>query len=114
MSDYSYDPMDIAIYFQKAEGSSISNVTGWEASDGELGLVLGQIRRILSLTFVKAQALCLRARLANLGDGARAAAERRQQAGREEEWRRREALAHFHAHIRGRGVARAGEVFVRA
>ena len=51
---------------------------------------------------------------ANLGDGARAAAERRQQAGREEEWRRREALAHFHAHIRGRGVARAGEVFVRA
>ena len=110
----SKDLHDLVRTLAERRVEALARARGWEASDGELGLVLGQIRRILSLTFVKAQALCLRARLANLGDGARAAAERRQQAGREEEWRRREALAHFHAHIRGRGVARAGEVFVRA
>ena len=68
---------------------------GWEGSDNELGLVTG-----------------LLSRLAHLGDGAQAAAVRRQQAGREEKGRRRDQMAHYLAHIRGRGVNRAGEVFV--
>ena len=86
---------------------------GWEGGDKELGLVTGQIRRSLSVDFVRAQALCLFSRLAHLGDGAQAAALRRQQAGQEEEGRRREEIAHYIAHIRGRGVNRAGEVFVQ-
>ena len=74
---------------------------------------MGQIRRDLSLDFVRAQALCTIARLGQLGEGARAAAQRRQQATREEEGRRREQQAHFQAHVQGRGVNRAGEIFVQ-
>ena len=61
----------------------------------------GQIRRSLSVDFVRAQALCLFSRLAHLGEGAQAAAQRRQQAGQEEEGRRREQIAHYIAHIKG-------------
>ena len=86
---------------------------GQEASDWELGQVMGQIRRALSLDAIRAQSLCLLARLCYLGEGAHAAADRRQQAAREEEGRRRDQMAHYMAHIRGRGVSRAGEVFSR-
>ena len=79
---------------------------GHEASDWELGMVMGQIRRALSLDFVRAQGLC------HVGEGARAAVARRQQAGREEETRRREQSAHYLAHVQGRGLTRAGDIFV--
>ena len=84
---------------------------GREASDNELGVVMGEVRRALSLDFVRAQSLCLLSRLSFLGEGARAAAGRRQQATRDEEERRRVQLAHYWAHVRGRGVPRAGEVY---
>ena len=84
---------------------------GREGPDWELGEVISQIRRSLSLEFVRAQALCLVARLGQLGDGARAAANRRAQAGREEEGRQREQLAHYQAHVRGRGLGREGEIY---
>ena len=42
-----------------------------------------------------------------------AAAERRQQAAKEEEGPRRDQIAHYLAHIRGKGVTRAGEAFSR-
>ena len=95
-----------------------SRVAAWErargrvASDWELGLAMGQIRRALSLDFIRAQSLCLLSRLCHLGEGARGAVARRQQAGREEEARRREQQAHYQAHIRGRGILRGGEIFV--
>ena len=47
-----------------------------------------------------------------LGPGARAAADRRGDALRAETARRREAQAHWQAHIKGRGLGRAGMVFV--
>ena len=84
---------------------------GEEASDWELGVVMGQIRRSLSLDFVRAQSLCLLARLCYLGEGSRMAVARRQQAGREEEARRREQQAHYLAHVQGRGNPRAGDIF---
>ena len=68
---------------------------GHKASDWELGVVTGQIRRAISLDFVRAQGLCLLSRLCHLGEGARAAVARRQQAGKEEEARRREKTAHY-------------------
>ena len=86
-------------------------VTGQASPDNELGLVTGQIRRALSLDFVRAQALCLLSRLCHLGEGAREVACHRQVAAREVEEARREQSAHFLAHIRGRGVRRVGEVF---
>ena len=43
---------------------------GWEGGEGELGQVIGQIRRRLSCSFVRAQALCLLSRLGQLGPGA--------------------------------------------
>ena len=84
---------------------------GYEASDHELGVTMGEIRRALSIEFVKAHSLCLLSRLCHLGEGAQAAADRRGRAAREEEERRRVQAAHFWAHVRGRGAPGAGEVF---
>ena len=36
---------------------------GWEGEEGKLGQVMGQLRRKLSCTFVRAQALCLPSRI---------------------------------------------------
>ena len=84
---------------------------GRVASENELGVVMGEVRRALSLDFVRAQAMCLLSRLTFLGEGARAAAGRRQQATRDEEERRRVQTAHYWAHVRGRGVPQGGEVY---
>ena len=85
---------------------------GWEGGEGDFGQVIGQVRRRLSCCFVRAQALCLLSRLGQLGPGAKAAAERRGQSVRVQTARRREAQAHWQAHIRGRGLGRAGMLFV--
>ena len=85
---------------------------GWEGGEGEMGQVIGQIRRKLSCTFIRAQSLCLLARIGQLGPGAKIAAERRSEAKRAETARRREAQAHWQAHIRGRGLGRVGMMFV--
>lgn len=85
---------------------------GWEGGDGEHGLLIGQIRRRLPCAFIRAQSLCLLSRLCQLGPGARLAAERRGDARRAETARRREAQAHWLAHVRGRGLGRAGMVFI--
>ena len=61
---------------------------------------------------MKAQALCFLSRLGQLGPGARAAADRRLDAKRAETVRRREAQAHWQAHIRGRGLGKVGMLFV--
>ena len=79
--------------------------------DHELGVTMGEIRRALSIEFVKAHSLCLLSRLCHLGEGAQAAADRRGRAAREEEERRRVQAAHYWAHVRGRGAPGAGEVF---
>ena len=73
--------------------------------------IIAQQEQDLSLDFVRSNALCVLARIGQVGDGARAAAQRREQAGREEEARRRERMAHYLAHVRGRGVNGAGNIF---
>ena len=83
---------------------------GWEGGEEELGQTIGQIRRRLSCTAIKAQALCLLSRIRQLGP--RAAADRRGDALRAETARRREAQAHWQAHIKGRGLGRVGMEFV--
>ena len=62
---------------------------GREGSDNELGVIIGQIRKFLSVAFVRAQNLCLLNRLGFLGEGAKAAAGRRDLAKSLEERRKR-------------------------
>ena len=92
--------------------ANIDNQKRRQASDNELGVILSQIRKFLSSTFVKAQSLCLINRLGYLGDGSNAAGGRRDLARRLEVSRKRDLQAHFQAHIRGRGLSRVGQVFV--
>ena len=89
-----------------------ARASGRQPSDNELGVIIAQIRKYLSSTFVKAQSLCLINRLGYLGQGAKAAAGRRDLAKRLEVSRKRDLYAHFQAHIRGRGLSREGQVFV--
>ena len=80
---------------------------GGEAGPNMLGKVIGEVRRAFSVTLVRAQALCLLERLAHLGPGARAAAQRREVTMGLEERRRRERQA-FALANQGRGpVGRA-------
>ena len=85
---------------------------GTPATDWELGVTIGQIRRVLSTSFVRAQSLCLLSRVCQLGPGARSAADRRLVVQRAEESRVREQRAIHEAHIRGRGASRVGEIFI--
>ena len=91
--------------------AKMSQAQGWEAGPGMLGKVMGEIRRGFSVTVVRGAAMCLLERLAHLGPGARAAAERRQLTLRLEEKRGREREAYFMAHL-GQGVSRVGRAFV--
>ena len=52
-----------------------SRSRGYVPGEGELSTVTGTIRRVLSCAFVRCHALCLLARLGQVGDGARGAAE---------------------------------------
>ena len=84
---------------------------GRPASDNELGGVIGQIRRVLSTTFVRSQSLCLLARVCHLGSGAPAAADRRAVTRRQMEARKKESEAAYWAHVRGRGLSFVGQTF---
>ena len=57
-----------------------------------MSIVVTQIKKNLSTTFVKAQSLCIINRLSYVGEGARAAAGRRDLASRVEEGRRRDHM----------------------
>ena len=72
---------------------------------------MGEIRRALSCAFVRAQALCLLARLGQLGPGARAIADRRILAQRQKSKRKRDAKAVWSVHVRGRGLSTVGMLF---
>ena len=78
---------------------------GRQASENELGVVISQIRKYLSTSFVRAQSLCLLNRLCSLGEGAKEAAGRQDLARRLEVSRRRDLQAHHQAHVRGQGLS---------
>ena len=84
---------------------------GSEASEGELGLAMGAVRRAVSVAVVRAQSLCLLERLAFLGPGVRAAVQRRQLAERLLERRRRDEEAYRQA-LASRGLRRVGRAYV--
>ena len=74
---------------------------------GQLGLVMGEVRRAASVCVVRAQHLCLLDRLAFLGPGAMC----RQVTLRLGERRRRDAQAYQQAFL-GRGLGREGRAYV--
>ena len=79
--------------FAESLVADMGRAQGWEAGPNMLGKVMGEVRRAFSVTVVKAQALCLLERLAHLGPGAQAAAQRRGVTMGVEERRRRERQA---------------------
>ena len=76
-----------------------------------LGKVMGDTRRAMSVSIIRSQALCLLERLAQLGPGARAAAQQRQAALQLDERRRQERQEYALAFER-RGLGRVGRAFV--
>jgi len=97
--------------FAEERVAATGRASGVEQGPGQLGLVTGEIRRAFSATVVRSQQVCLLERLAFLGPGARAAAERRQTTLRLAERRSREAQAYQLAFVR-RGLGREGRAFV--
>ena len=79
--------------FAESRVAAMSRAQGWEAGPGQLGKVMGEVRRALSITVVRANTLCLLERLSELGPGAGAAAKRRQGALQLEERRQQERQA---------------------
>ena len=76
-----------------------------------LGRVLGEVRRAMAVTIVRAQQVCLWERLAFIAPGAREAAKRRQTTLRLEERQKREAEVYFLSFKRG-GLEKEERAFV--
>ena len=85
---------------------------GLPATQADLGSVIGQVRRRLSVASVRANANCLLARLSLLGEGAKQAQHRRQSQAWEEEKMRRELQANWVGRVRHHGVAHRGAFFL--
>ena len=85
---------------------------GREATEAEIGKLVGQIRRSMSTTFVRAQAQCLLSRMNCVGKGYAEAMKRRNWASREEEKMKCERQAQWLGRVRGRNLVRRGQFFL--
>ena len=86
---------------------------GREGVEEEIGVVVGQIRRSLSTTSVRAQAQCLLSRMNCVGPGYTQAAKRRRWAVNEEERMRRERQAQWIGRVRGSNIVRRGQFMLQ-
>ena len=73
-----------------------------------MGVIVGQVRRLLSVTAVRAQAECLLCRVRGVGGGTDAARRRRQHTGYQEVRWARERGAREVGRRQGRLVVRSG------
>ena len=78
----------------------------------DLSVVVGQIRRRLSVATIRATYGCLLSRLTMIGEGQKEANARRQWRGHEERIMREEREAQWHRKIRGLGIKHGGGEFV--
>ena len=83
------------------------------SDEAEVAVLTGQVRRLLSVEGVRCQARCLLDRLRGLGDGAAAAARRRQWAAQEETRLRSERQAHLLSLGQGQHALRRGQFFLQ-
>ena len=91
---------------------SVGKARGRPASDSELSIAVGQVRRRLSVACVRANMNCLITRMSLLGVAAKQAQGRRQAQGWEEERMRREMQAQWLGCIRYHGIAYRGAFHV--
>ena len=101
--DCSSDMARLIKALAEARALYLSREAGRPLSDRETGHILGQYRRVLSVTFVRCQAACMVARMGHLGEAAKECGARRRVAMVDGERMRLEAAAFHAAHIRGRG-----------
>ena len=92
----------------EARVAYLTRTTGRQESERMLGMIVGQYRRLISTTAVRAQAMCLLARVGLITPAAKEAAGRRVVAMRREEEMRRERRAQWMASLGGPGWARRG------
>ena len=92
----------------EAKVAHLVRASGRQESEHLLGMVVGQYRRILSTTAVRAQAMCLLARVGLVTPAAKEAAGRRELAMRMAEALKRERRAQWMASLAGPGWARRG------
>ena len=88
---------------------AIGLARGRPGSDMELGVVVGQVRRRLSVASISAQAECLLARLSYVGEGGVQAGRRRHWVAREEESMRREREAQYLGRVLKRRLVQRGK-----
>ena len=86
----------------------LTRATGRQESEHLLGLIVGQYCRLLSVTAVRAQTMCLLARVRLITPAAKEAAARRMMAMRMEEEMRRDGGAPWMASLAGPGWAKRG------
>ena len=94
--------------YAEARVAHICRSTGRQESEHLLGTIVGQYRRLISTCAVRAQAMCILARVGLITPAAREAARRRQVAMRLEEQMREERRAQWMASLQGPGWARRG------
>ena len=92
----------------KSRVDSVGRARGRPATDGELALAVGQVRRRLSVACVRANTNCLLSRMSHLGEAAVQAQGRRQAQGWEEERMRKEMQAQWLGRIRHHGITHRG------
>ena len=92
----------------EARVAHLTRATGRQESEHQLGLIVGQYRRLVSITAVRSQAMCLLARVGLITPAAKEAAARRAVAMRMEEEMRRDMRAQWMASLAGPGWARRG------
>ena len=109
--DVSSDLHDLLKIFGESRVQAIGRRRGREGGEGELGLVMGEIRRAVSSQIVRGYSMSLIEKLAHLGKGAREADKRRGLTKKLEEQRRRDRQAFALAH-QSRGLGRVGRAFV--
>ena len=85
-----------------------SMMSGSPGSEKRQGVIVGQLRRRLSLSTVRANTTCLLARLCHVGEGAAGAGRRRSWARLEEENMRKEREAVWRALVSGHSIVRRG------
>ena len=100
--DVSQDLHDLILYMANSRAQHLAQSSGRPLSVSDRSLILGSLRRRLSVVAVRAQASCLLARVSHINGNAEEAANRRARVKGTYEVEKSEMQAHFSAYIRGK------------
>ena len=103
VADCSQDLHNFVDFAASSRCKYVAQSTGYSVSQREKSQIIGQIRRKLSTSFVRAISLCTLSRVTNVGPGTRGMAKRREWALREEDLMRRERRANWLAYTQKGG-----------